>query len=99
MNVRTKSLIILPEVKREVKARDGGRCVYCYNPGLSNAHFIARSQGGLGVERNILTLCPACHARFDQSEHRSEMREYFARYLKSCYSDWSEDALAYRKRD
>ena len=77
-------------------------CVYC---GLaapsplawSNAHFIARSQGGLGIPENGLTLCPVCHRRYDQSTARVEMRGYFREYLREHYEDWSEDALIYRK--
>ena len=77
-------------------------CVFC---GLaspaplawSNAHYIARSQGGLGIPENGLTLCPACHRRYDQSTHRAEDREYYREYLKSKYENWSEEALIYRK--
>ena len=77
-------------------------CVYC---GLasptplawSNAHFIARSQGGLGIPENGLTLCPECHRRYDQSTDRKQMREFFRDYLKSHYEYWNEDVLVYRK--
>lgn len=77
-------------------------CVFC---GLaapdqlawSNAHYIARSQGGLGIEENGLTLCPICHKRYDQTAARTEMRGYFREYLSGHYDGWSEDALAYRK--
>ncbi len=79
-------------------------CVFC---GLaapaplawSNAHFIARSQGGKGIPENGLTLCPACHGRYDQEAGRKEMRGYLREYLKQHYKDWSEDALIYRKGD
>ena len=77
-------------------------CVYC---GLaapaplawSNAHFIARSQGGLGVPENGLTLCPACHKRYDHTFARRKMREFFREYLSQHYENWSEDALTYKK--
>ena len=77
-------------------------CVYCgaAAPGplaWSNAHFIARSQGGLGVVENGLTLCPECHRRYDQSTARANMREFFREYLKSKYEYWNEDDLVYRK--
>lgn len=78
-------------------------CVWC---GLaapaplawSNAHFISRAQGGLGIQENGLTLCPKCHRRYDQSTHRQEMRAFFREYLESKYQDWNEDELIYRKR-
>lgn len=77
-------------------------CVYC---GLaapaplawSNAHFIARSQGGLGIPENGLTLCPECHRRYDQTTARNEMREYFREYLAGKYPDWDETKLYYRR--
>ena len=79
-------------------------CVFC---GLaapaplawSNAHFIARSQGGMGIPANGLTLCPACHRRYDQTDSRGEMRGYFREYLQEHYEDWSEEALIYRKEE
>ena len=63
----------------------------------SNAHFIARSQGGLGIPENGLTLCPECHRRYDQSTQREHMRQFFREYLKTNYYNWSEDNLVYRK--
>ena len=78
-------------------------CVWC---GLaapaplvwSNAHFISRAQGGLGIPENGLTLCPQCHRRYDQSAQRQEMRAFFREYLESKYPGWNEDELIYRKR-
>ena len=77
-------------------------CVFCGAAApaplaWSNAHYIARSQGGLGIERNGLTLCPICHRKYDQTTARMEMRGYFRDYLKEHYEDWSEEALIYRK--
>lgn len=79
-------------------------CIYCgaaapsdESPVWSNAHFIARSQGGLGVQENGLTLCPACHRLYDQTTARPGMREFFRAYLKSRYPLWSEKSLIYRK--
>ena len=63
----------------------------------SNAHYIARSQQGKGIFENGLTLCPVCHGRYDQSEHRAADREYYREYLKSKHENWSEEALIYRK--
>jgi 5-methylcytosine-specific restriction endonuclease McrA len=97
MKKRTKALQIPQKVKKEVWERDGW-CVFCGNPhAFPNAHFIARSQGGLGVKENILTLCPECHRRYDQSLDRESMREYFREYLKSKYPNWDESKLIYRK--
>lgn len=77
-------------------------CVFC---GLaapaplawSNAHFISRSQGGLGIPENGLTLCPGCHGRYDQETGREEMRGYFRNYLQEQHPGWDESKLYYRR--
>ena len=98
MNKRTKALMIPQGVKEAVYKRDGGCCVYCGSPsGEPNAHFISRSQGGLGISRNILTLCPNCHRKYDATHNRKEMREFFRKYLKSKYREWDEEALVFRR--
>lgn len=97
MNKRTKALQIPPEVKAKVLKRDKW-CVWCGSPyGQPNAHYISRAQSGLGIEENILTLCPECHRRYDQSTERPKMREFFKDYLKSKYPEWDEAKLIYRK--
>ena len=80
-------------------------CINCGRPApqgrpteFSNAHYISRAQGGLGIPENGLTLCQQCHMRYDQSTHRQEMRAFFREYLESKYPDWNEDELIYRKR-
>ena len=94
---RTKALEITKKVKERVYERDGGLCVMCGSVGMPNAHFIARSQGGLGIEENILTLCFICHNKYDQSIHRQKMRKYFREYLQTKYPDWDEKKLVYKK--
>lgn len=79
-------------------------CVFCRAAApaelsWSNAHYIARSQGGLGIEENGLTLCPICHRNYDQTTARFKMRGYFREYLREHYENWSEEALTYRKEE
>lgn len=106
MRKDTKARNFPREVKYDIAERDsidGWPC--CVNCGAaapeklcwSNAHFIARSQGGLGIARNGLTLCPICHRRYDQTTDRMEMRANFRRYLMAHYPDWDESQLVYRK--
>ena len=106
MRKDTKARDFSKKVKMAISERDSidgwPCCVYC---GLaapaplawSNAHFIARSQGGLGIPENGLTLCPECHRRYDQTTDRAEMRKFFREYLRMHYYDWNEDDLIYRK--
>lgn len=97
---RTKACEIPKAVKERVWQRDK-RCVLCGryapDPGWSNAHYIARSHGGLGIEENILTLCPDCHNRYDNGDCRNTLADYFADYLKTKYPGWNKGNLLYSK--
>ena len=97
MQKRTKALQIPMKVKRKVYERDNGLCIWCGQPGDPVCHYIAKSQGGKGIEQNILTGCYKCHTAFDQSDQRYAYREIARDYLMSKYPDWNEEELYYRK--
>lgn len=95
---RTKALDIPAKVKDRVWERDNHCCILCGNPQAApNAHFIARSHGGLGIEQNIVTLCAKCHRDYDQTADRQYLRTELRRYLSRKYPDWKEEDLIYRK--
>lgn len=103
---RAKALDIPQSVKKRVWERDEGRCVVCGSRVnvMPNAHFIPRSQGGLGIEQNIVTLCTEmsenkCHRRFDfgGAEERAAIGAIIEDYLKEKYPGWSKKELVYRK--
>lgn len=92
--------MIPKSVKERVWARDDFRCVGCgrWAPvDWACAHYIARSHGGLGIEKNILTLCPRCHEAYDNGPNRGELKETYGRYLKAHYGELT--GLVYRKDD
>lgn len=98
---RTKALDITKKTKLAVWERDNHRCIFCgklvpWNN--ANSHFIKRSQGGLGIERNILTNCIDCHHRFDDTPDREAMFQQAERYLMNKYRDFNIDNLTYKKR-
>ncbi len=98
MRKSTKACDISQKVKEAVWQRDRYRCIVCGNPNaMPNAHFIARSQLGLGVEQNIVTLCSKCHYNYDHTTRREEYRDYIRNYLVSKYNDWNEESLIYKK--
>lgn len=97
---RTKDLGIDKKTKMIVWERDNHRCIFCgklvpWNN--ANSHFIKRSHGGLGIERNIITNCEKCHHKFDDTPEREEMWEYAERYLMSKYKDFDIRDLLYKK--
>lgn len=89
---------INPKVKQRVWDRDGHCCIICKSPyALPNAHYIRRSQGGLGIVQNIVTLCDECHNDFDNGSKRKENGEKIRNYLMGWYPDWNEEDLVYDK--
>ena len=107
MRIDTRARSIPKAVKLRVAVRDSifswPCCINCGRPtpdgGIewSNAHYISRAQEGLGIEENILTLCPDCHRRYDQSTDREEMHPHFRAYLMEHYTRWDESKLIYQK--
>lgn len=97
LNKRTRAVSIPTKTKKRVEERDGGLCIFCGAPGKGEAHFIARSQGGLGIEENLLTVCRPCHDQMDNSTNRKEMLNIAEGYLRSKYPYWSKSFLIYEK--
>ena len=108
MRKDTKARDFSRRAKMEISIRDRVEgwpcCVYCGAPAptelaWSNAHFISRAQGGLGIPENGLTLCPRCHREYDQSYRREGMHSYFREYLAGRYPGWREEDLIYKKEN
>lgn len=96
---RTIATSISVDVKKKVWERDNHSCIYCmrYMPiNFANSHFIKRSQGGLGIEQNIVTACAKCHWKYDTYDHK-RMYDYTLKYLKSKYPDLKLEDLVYNK--
>lgn len=97
---RAKACDIPQKVKDRVWERDGQKCIICGNhQAMPNSHFVRRSQGGLGIEENIVTMCMTCHRMYDQGIDRRAIEAYTEEYLKSIYPDWSREKLVYKKWD
>lgn len=96
--MKKKPTDIPQKVKEKVWERDDHRCIICGSPyAMPNAHYIRRSQGGLGIEQNIVTLCLNCHNDFDNGRYRVEYGEMIREYLKKQYPDWNESELYVKK--
>lgn len=97
---RTLATEIPPEVKAIVWARDDCRCIFCkrYVPMFfANAHYIKRSQGGLGIPENIFTACDTCHKEEDAGKHTLKYREIAKKHLQEKCPNWDETKLYYKK--
>ena len=97
MHKRTKACAISKKTKEIGKKRDGGCCIFCGAPGLPEAHYVARSHGGLGIPENIVTACRPCHDKMDNSDQRQQMLQLAAEHLRQFYPDWNEKKLIYDK--
>lgn len=93
---RISSLAISDLVRTKVLDRDKGRCIGCDNPRTPpqpNAHIIPRSQGGLGIEENIVTLCVRCHNMWDSGndqQRREDITKRVWTHMRSKYENWDD---------
>ena len=94
---RAKYTAITQRVKREVAERDSGLCILCGKVGMPNAHVVNRSQGGLGIAENIVTLCAVCHAEMDNGWNGMVYRDACKDYLRGIYPDWNEEDVKFNK--
>lgn len=98
MHDRTKKVAIPPKVREAVEKRDKHRCIFCGSPNArGEAHIINRSQGGLGVEQNLVTVCPSCHFQMDNGQASKLFKEKAVAYVKSLYKDWDAKDYVYDK--
>lgn len=101
MSKRSKACEISQKVKQIVWNRDNQKCISCgrYVPqSCANAHFVKRSQGGLGIPENVVTLCPKCHYEEDFGQNTKDYESYIENYLRNYYGDnWTKEKLIYNK--
>lgn len=100
MSKRSKACEISQKVKEIVWLRDNKSCIFCgrYVPKTcANAHYKKRSQGGLGIPKNVVTACPECHYEEDHGQNTQLYEEKMKEYLQSQYEDWNEEELIYNK--
>jgi 5-methylcytosine-specific restriction endonuclease McrA len=100
MTKQTKAKQIPVSVKKKVWDRDGGECIICGNPNADpSCHYIRRSQGGLGIEQNIVTLCARHHLELDSpnSPEQKLLRARVREHLEKHYPGFPDEKRIYRK--
>lgn len=100
---KTEALKISTDTYNKVLERDHYSCVLCQLLGihprlkdnniLSCHHYIPRGRLGMGIEQNLVMLCYCHHASV------SSYREELKKYLSSCYDNWDEKELVFKKDD
>ena len=109
----TKLLQFDKKTREKIYERDNYGCLFCrlgyhiVGKNLSNlefnifdiAHFINKSQMGLGIEENGVLLCRWHHSQLDNGNKglRPEMLSIMEEYLKSKYENWDKVKLTYKK--
>ena len=101
MSKRSNACKIPLKVRKAVYERDNHKCIICgkFVPvTCSNSHYIKRSQGGLGIEQNVVTLCMNCHYEYDFGKNTKDYEGFVRNYLKKIYGpSWKKEDLIYNK--
>lgn len=100
---RTKATDISNKTRQIVRERDEDMCIMCLaegekQRGVHIAHYINRSQGGLGIPENLVLLCVRHHMEEDNGKDGRYIHEYMKNYLQGYYGkSWNEEKLFYNK--
>lgn len=90
-------------IKEIVWNRDKHKCIFCgklVDVFYANAHFIPRSAGGLGIEKNIFTACEDCHREQDNGLNTKLYDLKAEKHLKGIYgANWDKTKLVYKKEN
>lgn len=90
---------ISPEVRAVVYKRDSWEetpcCVFCGRPYPEVHHYVERSRGGMGVEQNLICLCPSCHRKLHNGDRN--IKVFCKAYLEDKYEGWEENAQIVQK--
>ena len=99
---RTRELDVSPKVRAIVYERDSFGyppfpcCVTCGKTGKQTmSHFIKRSQGGLGIEENLINQCIECHQKMEMGD--KDLLRQTEEYLQEKYPDWEKSKLVYER--
>jgi 5-methylcytosine-specific restriction endonuclease McrA len=75
-----------PATRARVLERDGHHCKWCGTTvGLEVHHILYRSGGGLGEDRNLITLCRSHHAEAHSDKRR--WKPILERVIDAFYDD------------
>ena len=94
---RLQATSISEKVRKEVIQRDKC-CIICGSRSfLQIAHYINRSQGGLGLKENLVLLCGLCHREADNGKNSLEVKAKVRQYLEKLYPNFTDEMRRYDK--
>ena len=98
MSKVSKACDISSKVSKEVKERDGGRCIICGSQNnIQIAHYISRARLGLGIPDNLVCMCASCHYEYDNGKYHFQIKNALEDYLKQHYEGWNVENITYKK--
>lgn len=65
---------------------------------MPNAHYISRAHGGLGIEKNVVTLCFKCHHNYDNGKDKDlseRIKKKIEYHLNYHYPNWKMYTIKY----
>jgi HNH endonuclease len=92
-------------LKKDVKDRDGWRCVVCESDtDLHVHHKIPRRLGGINHQHNLVTLCASCHKAIETADVQRAYKKCLINYRKNRASadlkrDYSSQNKALLKQE
>ena len=103
MHDQTKATAISRKDRAIIHERDGRQCINCRRPDrIELAHYIRRSQGGLGIPENVVSLCKKCHEAYDSAKTKV-LKEYhqsrIKRHLDKHYPGFSDEDRVYKNKN
>lgn len=96
---RSKATDFSLEVKKQMLERDNYHCIFCSELNVTPAHYIPRSQGGLGIIENGVCLCVKCHQALDNGIAKNHLKEKVRRHLKRHYPNFKDEDRIYDRRE
>ena len=111
MKKRTRKLRFDKKAKEAIVQRDYGTCLFCnmeYHMHSTSQmgyeimdimHFIPKSHGGLGIEKNGVLGCRYHHMLMDNGSKglREEMLKIMEEHLRAAYPGWNREELIFKK--
>lgn len=86
-------------LKKEIKDRDGWKCVICEGQtDLHVHHKIPRNLGGMNHKDNLVTLCNSCHPAIETANVQVAFKKCLANFRKNKASGKITDAFSEDKR-